>query len=142
MINKRREDVTVWVKQSMFVKVSFVFKKVFLFVLKKYFNIYGWSAFKRGSFHYVKQDTNLITLRLREIINTNKGKDITKFRFIFYDSCTKRMCQMVFCRDVFVVRLISVDTVEEEMLALAQKKLELEKEVTGASTTESKELLI
>lgn len=41
-------------------------------------------------------------------------------------------------RDVFVVRLISADTVEEEILALAQKKLELEKEVTGASAAESK----
>ncbi|CAG9532386.1 unnamed protein product [Cercopithifilaria johnstoni] len=36
-------------------------------------------------------------------------------------------------KDVFVVRLISADTVEEEILALAQKKLELEKEVTGAT---------
>ncbi|VDK73399.1 unnamed protein product [Litomosoides sigmodontis] len=43
-------------------------------------------------------------------------------------------------KDVFVVRLISADTVEEEMLALAQKKLELEKEVTGASAAENSEL--
>uniref|UniRef100_A0A0R3RQJ2 SWI/SNF-related matrix-associated actin-dependent regulator of chromatin subfamily A containing DEAD/H box 1 homolog n=1 Tax=Elaeophora elaphi TaxID=1147741 RepID=A0A0R3RQJ2_9BILA len=43
-------------------------------------------------------------------------------------------------KDVFVVRLISADTVEEEMLALAQKKLELEKEVTGASTAENGEM--
>ncbi|KAL4002659.1 SNF2 N-terminal domain family protein [Acanthocheilonema viteae] len=43
-------------------------------------------------------------------------------------------------KDVFVVRLISADTVEEEMLALAQKKLELEKEVTGASTEENSEM--
>uniref|UniRef100_A0A915Q019 SWI/SNF-related matrix-associated actin-dependent regulator of chromatin subfamily A containing DEAD/H box 1 homolog n=1 Tax=Setaria digitata TaxID=48799 RepID=A0A915Q019_9BILA len=43
-------------------------------------------------------------------------------------------------KDVFVVRLISADTVEEEMLALAQKKLELEKEVTGASAAENSEM--
>ncbi|VDM20281.1 unnamed protein product [Wuchereria bancrofti] len=43
-------------------------------------------------------------------------------------------------KEVFVVRLISADTVEEEMLALAQKKLELEKEVTGANTAESSEM--
>ncbi|EFO23163.2 SNF2 family domain-containing protein [Loa loa] len=43
-------------------------------------------------------------------------------------------------KDVFVVRLISADTVEEEMLALAQKKLELEKEVTGTSAAENSEM--
>ncbi|OZC07880.1 hypothetical protein X798_05092 [Onchocerca flexuosa] len=43
-------------------------------------------------------------------------------------------------KEVFVVRLISADTVEEEMLALAQKKLELEKEVTGASIAENGEM--
>ncbi|VDN17401.1 unnamed protein product [Gongylonema pulchrum] len=35
-------------------------------------------------------------------------------------------------KDVYVVRLISAETIEEEMLALVQKKLELEKEVTGS----------
>lgn len=34
-------------------------------------------------------------------------------------------------RDVHVVRLISLGTIEEPMLALAQKKLELEKDVTN-----------
>lgn len=37
-------------------------------------------------------------------------------------------------KEVFVVRLISANSVEEGMLAVAQKKLELEKEVTGDST--------
>lgn len=97
----------------------------------------------------MKESTNLITLFLKEPMNTSRGKNIEKQCHVFYTNCINDALRRViqyseygkwfFCRDVFVVRLISADTVEEEMLALAQKKLELEKEVTGASTSESKE---
>uniref|UniRef100_A0A915BYH2 SWI/SNF-related matrix-associated actin-dependent regulator of chromatin subfamily A containing DEAD/H box 1 homolog n=1 Tax=Parascaris univalens TaxID=6257 RepID=A0A915BYH2_PARUN len=42
-------------------------------------------------------------------------------------------------KEVFVVRLISVGSVEEGMLSVARKKLELEKEVTGANCAEDAE---
>lgn len=65
--------------------------------------------------------------------------DLQNFLNSFY---LKKFLNSVFSinylREVYVVRLISSGTIEEEMLTIAQKKLQLEKEITGGNINGTK----
>ena len=57
---------------------------------------------------------------------------IEKYKILNF-FCVFLICSVlyVYYREVYVTRFVSAGTVEEAMLSLAEKKLELEKEITG-----------